>query len=258
MHCATCGHHNPERATFRLECGAPATACCASCGTDQPPAAEFRERAPIEGRHRAGGGLPKTASRWLADNRGGGRLAHCPRAPGRWSPRRVPPDTPSAWHRCGRTHPGGFGLLVVERAGHGRATSGGALRTSGSGARQRIAASAAVPDAESKGCEQVLLRGNRCCFRAPPSSAVVPFLITRPSRGRGRDVTPRVEGDGGGRGPGVRCGGSPSRRRRRSAPARPRSRARGTPRGTRTPTVRGRGAAACRPPHQASRGSPPA
>lgn len=41
MNCAACGHTNPERAKFCLECGAPFAARCASCGIDLPPAAKF-------------------------------------------------------------------------------------------------------------------------------------------------------------------------------------------------------------------------
>jgi ribosomal protein L40E len=41
MTCARCGHTNPERAKFCLECGAPIAARCASCGTELPPAAKF-------------------------------------------------------------------------------------------------------------------------------------------------------------------------------------------------------------------------
>jgi class 3 adenylate cyclase/tetratricopeptide (TPR) repeat protein len=41
MNCARCGHTNPERAKFCLECGAPIAARCASCGTELPPAAKF-------------------------------------------------------------------------------------------------------------------------------------------------------------------------------------------------------------------------
>jgi len=41
MNCASCGHTNPERAKFCLECGAPIAARCPSCGTDLLPAAKF-------------------------------------------------------------------------------------------------------------------------------------------------------------------------------------------------------------------------
>ncbi|MGH3055408.1 MAG: zinc-ribbon domain-containing protein, partial [Gaiellaceae bacterium] len=41
MTCAACGHENPERAKFCLECGTPAGSRCASCGTELPPAAKF-------------------------------------------------------------------------------------------------------------------------------------------------------------------------------------------------------------------------
>ena len=41
INCASCGHANPERAKFCLECGAPIGARCASCGTELPPAAKF-------------------------------------------------------------------------------------------------------------------------------------------------------------------------------------------------------------------------
>ena len=41
MNCASCGHTNPERAKFCLECGAPIAARCASCGTELPLAAKF-------------------------------------------------------------------------------------------------------------------------------------------------------------------------------------------------------------------------
>ena len=41
MTCSACGHANPERAKFCLECGAPVAARCASCATELPPAAKF-------------------------------------------------------------------------------------------------------------------------------------------------------------------------------------------------------------------------
>ncbi len=41
MICAACGHDNPERAKFCLECGTPIAARCAGCGTELPPAAKF-------------------------------------------------------------------------------------------------------------------------------------------------------------------------------------------------------------------------
>jgi hypothetical protein len=41
MNCAACGHDNPERAKFCLECGAPFAARCGNCGVELPPAAKF-------------------------------------------------------------------------------------------------------------------------------------------------------------------------------------------------------------------------
>ena len=41
MRCAGCGHANPERAKFCLECGTPLAARCAGCGSELPPAAKF-------------------------------------------------------------------------------------------------------------------------------------------------------------------------------------------------------------------------
>jgi class 3 adenylate cyclase len=41
MNCAGCGHANPERAKFCLECGASIGARCAGCGTELPSAAKF-------------------------------------------------------------------------------------------------------------------------------------------------------------------------------------------------------------------------
>jgi len=41
MSCAACGHSNPERTKFCLECGAPLAARCASCGGSLPPAEKF-------------------------------------------------------------------------------------------------------------------------------------------------------------------------------------------------------------------------
>ncbi|MCX5739720.1 MAG: zinc ribbon domain-containing protein, partial [Proteobacteria bacterium] len=41
MNCAACGHTNPERAKFCLECGTPFASRCASCGIELPPAAKF-------------------------------------------------------------------------------------------------------------------------------------------------------------------------------------------------------------------------
>ena len=41
MHCSGCGHTNPERAKFCLECGTALAARCASCGSEVPPAAKF-------------------------------------------------------------------------------------------------------------------------------------------------------------------------------------------------------------------------
>ena len=39
--CSACGHGNPQRAKFCLECGARIAICCASCGTELPPGAKF-------------------------------------------------------------------------------------------------------------------------------------------------------------------------------------------------------------------------
>lgn len=41
MDCPGCGHANPERAKFCLECGTPLAVRCAGCGTELPPAAKF-------------------------------------------------------------------------------------------------------------------------------------------------------------------------------------------------------------------------
>jgi hypothetical protein len=41
MTCGSCGHANPERARFCLECGAAVAPRCVSCGTELPPAAKF-------------------------------------------------------------------------------------------------------------------------------------------------------------------------------------------------------------------------
>ncbi len=41
MNCAACGHMNPERVKFCLECGKPVATRCARCGRDLPPAAKF-------------------------------------------------------------------------------------------------------------------------------------------------------------------------------------------------------------------------
>ena len=41
MNCAACGHTNPERAKFCLECGTPFASRCASCGVELPAAAKF-------------------------------------------------------------------------------------------------------------------------------------------------------------------------------------------------------------------------
>ena len=41
MKCIRCGHANPERARFCLECGTPVTHGCASCGTELPSGAKF-------------------------------------------------------------------------------------------------------------------------------------------------------------------------------------------------------------------------
>jgi len=41
MKCFRCGHANPERARFCLECGTPVTHGCASCGTELPSGAKF-------------------------------------------------------------------------------------------------------------------------------------------------------------------------------------------------------------------------
>jgi hypothetical protein len=44
MTCPSCGHDDPDRAKFCLECGAPFAARCASCGTELPPAAKVLSR----------------------------------------------------------------------------------------------------------------------------------------------------------------------------------------------------------------------
>ncbi len=41
VNCAACGHPNPERAKFCLECGIAVAARCASCDGELPPAAKF-------------------------------------------------------------------------------------------------------------------------------------------------------------------------------------------------------------------------
>ena len=41
MNCASCGHENPDRANFCLECGDRFAARCGSCGTDLPARAKF-------------------------------------------------------------------------------------------------------------------------------------------------------------------------------------------------------------------------
>jgi class 3 adenylate cyclase/tetratricopeptide (TPR) repeat protein len=41
MRCAACGHDNPERAKFCLECGVRFAATCAQCGTELPTGAKF-------------------------------------------------------------------------------------------------------------------------------------------------------------------------------------------------------------------------
>ena len=41
MHCSACGHANPDRAKFCLECGVALALRCASCGGEVPPAAKF-------------------------------------------------------------------------------------------------------------------------------------------------------------------------------------------------------------------------
>jgi adenylate cyclase len=41
MNCPACGHENPERAKFCLECGAPFAARCARCDTELPAKAKF-------------------------------------------------------------------------------------------------------------------------------------------------------------------------------------------------------------------------
>ena len=41
MKCTRCGHANPERARFCLECGTPVTHGCTSCGTELPSGAKF-------------------------------------------------------------------------------------------------------------------------------------------------------------------------------------------------------------------------
>jgi membrane-associated phospholipid phosphatase len=41
MKCTRCGHANPDRARFRLDCGTPVTQACASCGTELPSGAKF-------------------------------------------------------------------------------------------------------------------------------------------------------------------------------------------------------------------------
>ncbi len=41
MNCNACGHANPERTKFCLECGTPVAMRCKSCGSALPPAAKF-------------------------------------------------------------------------------------------------------------------------------------------------------------------------------------------------------------------------
>jgi class 3 adenylate cyclase/tetratricopeptide (TPR) repeat protein len=41
MNCAHCGHENPDRAKFCLECGTAFAPACRSCGTELPAAAKF-------------------------------------------------------------------------------------------------------------------------------------------------------------------------------------------------------------------------
>jgi serine/threonine protein kinase len=41
MRCASCGHENPDRAKFCLDCGSRFSLLCASCGTELPPSAKF-------------------------------------------------------------------------------------------------------------------------------------------------------------------------------------------------------------------------
>ncbi len=41
MNSPSCGHENPDRAKFCLECGDRFTARCGSCGTDLPTGAKF-------------------------------------------------------------------------------------------------------------------------------------------------------------------------------------------------------------------------
>jgi ribosomal protein L40E len=41
MNCTRCGHANPDRARFCLECGVPVKQGCTSCGTELPAGAKF-------------------------------------------------------------------------------------------------------------------------------------------------------------------------------------------------------------------------
>jgi class 3 adenylate cyclase len=41
VECGSCGHANPERAKFCLECGSPFAPRCSACGTELPPNAKF-------------------------------------------------------------------------------------------------------------------------------------------------------------------------------------------------------------------------
>ena len=41
MRCASCGHDNPDRAKFCLDCGARFSLLCSRCGTELPPSARF-------------------------------------------------------------------------------------------------------------------------------------------------------------------------------------------------------------------------
>ena len=75
MNCASCGHTNPERAKFCLECGAPIAARCATCGTELPPAAKFCLEC---GTALPGGG--GSSSDLTTDNLTTNNLAHSPRS----------------------------------------------------------------------------------------------------------------------------------------------------------------------------------
>ena len=41
MDCSACGHGNPGRAKFCLECGAAFALCCVACATELPAGAKF-------------------------------------------------------------------------------------------------------------------------------------------------------------------------------------------------------------------------